>query len=220
MREIIKKGKSTSKIISKFMEKHNVELDDFKFEVIEEGSKGFLNIFGQKPTKVKFIISDVADKIQEYAEGILQRMDVKYSSVKIQFIKNVYHVELLGIDNVGFIIGKEGKMLDSFQDLLNQMINKYEKRKLRVSVDVDNYRKRKKEALVDQVKSISGKVKKRGKSITLRPLRASKRKVVHKYVEKNSDLETMTVGQGKKKRIVIRPPKKNKRSKKSASRNS
>lgn len=214
MKEIIKQGKSTSKIISAFMNANNMKLEDFKFEVVEEGSKGFFGLFGSKQTKIKFMIPDATDKIREYTEGILRKMDFQFGSVKIKKIDDLYRIEIIQPENAGFLIGKDGKMLDSLQELLNQMINKYEKRKMNIQLDVDNYRKRQNNALVEKVKSISHKVKNRGKSITLEPLEASKRRIVHKFVEKEKNVKTMTVGNGNKKRVVILPSDQKKRSNK------
>ena len=73
MRNIIKEGKSTSVIISAFMKESNLKLDDFKFEVIEEGSKGFLGLFGTQPTKVKIILPDVGEKIKDYIKNNIEK---------------------------------------------------------------------------------------------------------------------------------------------------
>lgn len=217
MKIIEKKGKSTSKIIADFMAEQQLELDDFKFEVVEEGSSGFLNLFGGKPTKIKFLLPDVEEKIKEFAHGMLIRAGIANADLSVKFNDNTYYVEINNIQNAGFIIGKDGKFLDSFQHLLNQMINKVEKKKLRLKVDVDGYRARRRQALLDKVKSISEKVLERGKSITLEPLSSGNRRLVHQFVEKESKLKTMTVGNGRFKRIVILPPdaKKPKRGKKS-----
>jgi len=159
MREILETGKSTSKIISKFMKTHNLKLDDVRFEVIEEGSRGFLNLFGQKPTTIKFLLPNSSNKLQEFTENLLEKMDIKYSEININSRKDTYFISIKGVDNPGFLIGKEGKMLDSFQYILNQMINKFEKRKNTVKVDVDGYRKRKKTA-TNTAKKTSRKIQK------------------------------------------------------------
>ncbi|MBT3168405.1 MAG: KH domain-containing protein [Candidatus Cloacimonetes bacterium] len=205
MREIIKIGKSTSTVIAHFMKQNNLQLEDFKFEVIDEGAKGFLGLFGSKPTTVKFILPDITEKIKQYAEEMLRLMTIDSCGVKVTKKKDKYFVTLESSENAGFIIGKDGKMLDSFQSLLNQMINKQEKQKLKINVDIENYRNRRKQSLLAKVKTISGKVKKNGKSITMEPLTATDRKTVHQFIEKNSSLKTMSVGGGREKRVVILP---------------
>ncbi|MCK4957221.1 MAG: Jag N-terminal domain-containing protein [Candidatus Cloacimonetes bacterium] len=206
MKIIERQGKSTSKIIAAFMAEFKLELDDFKFEVTEEGSAGFLNLFGNKPTKIKFLVADIEEKIKEFTLGMLSKAGVEDANIKISFKDNVYFVDINNVQNAGFIIGKDGKFLESFQHLLNQMINKVEKKKLRLRVDVDGYRARRKDDLLVKVKSIIEKVKDRGRSITMEPLSSSHRRIVHQFVEKESKLKTMTVGNGRFKRIVILPP--------------
>ncbi|MDO9577266.1 MAG: RNA-binding cell elongation regulator Jag/EloR [Candidatus Cloacimonadales bacterium] len=204
MRTVIKEGKSTSAVISEFMKESNLKLDEFKFEVMEEGSKGLLGLFGAKPTKVKITLPDVTEKIKEFVEGILQRIDAKYTSITVNFKDHVYQVDIRSEDP-GFIIGKDAKMLDSLQHLLNQMINKQEKKQLKLKVDVDGYRQRRQDALLDKVKDISEKVKEHGRSITMEPLHAANRRLVHQYVEKDKNIRTMTIGDGEFKRVVILP---------------
>jgi len=206
MKIIEKQGKSTSKIIAAFMAENNLELDDFKFEVVEEGSSGFLNLFGGKPTKIKFLLSDVEEKIKKFASEMLTRSGIDSADISVSLRDNAYLVDINNVQNAGFIIGKDGKFLDSFQHLLNQMINKVEKKSLRIRVDVDGYRARRSEALLAKVKSIAEKVKEKGRSITMEPLSSGNRRLVHQFVEKESKLKTMTVGNGRFKRIVILPP--------------
>ncbi|MDY6915337.1 MAG: RNA-binding cell elongation regulator Jag/EloR [Candidatus Cloacimonadota bacterium] len=209
MKTIVKTGKSTSAIIAEFMQEYNVKMENIKFEVIEEGSKGFLKLFGSKPTKIKFNLPDIEEKVKEYTETVLKLMKVKYKDIVIENpAKDTYKIEINGVDDAGFLIGKEGKLLNSMQHLLNQMINKYEKRALKLKIDVDNYRDRRKNALLDKVASIAEKAKKRGKSITLEPLHSYNRRLVHQYIEKDKDVRTMTIGEGHMKRIVIMPNKK------------
>ncbi|MCD4797235.1 MAG: Jag N-terminal domain-containing protein [Candidatus Cloacimonetes bacterium] len=209
MRTILREGKSTSSVITSFMNEFNLKLKDFKFEVIEEGSKGFFNIFGSKPTKIQFTMSGISEKttekINEFTEGILKGIDIKYSRINIDHKDNIYLVEIIGAEEPGFVIGKEARLLDSLQHLINQMINKYEKKQIKIRIDVDGYRKRREEALIEKVRSISGKVKKVGKSITIEPLNAANRRIVHKFIEKDKSLRTMTLGEGDFKRVVILP---------------
>ncbi len=248
MKETIVTGKSTSKIITEFMKKNNLGLNDFKFEVVEEGSGGFMGLFGSKPTTIKFIYKeskahltktrvksilksdkkipkkiskkisvkkkvsttnsnpeDIIKMIKEFTQGILTRMNVESGSINVTMKEYIYHVTINDSKDTGFIIGKEAKMLDSFQHLLNQMVNKAEKKKIQIVIDVDGYRERRKKALLEKVENIAKKVKEGGKSFTFEPLPAGNRKVIHQYIEKDSSLRTRTIGEGSRKRVVILP---------------
>ncbi|MBN1326636.1 MAG: Jag N-terminal domain-containing protein [Candidatus Cloacimonetes bacterium] len=205
MKVIEREGKSTAKIISGFMKEHNLTLEDFKFEVIEEGSSSFLNLFGSKPTKVKFILKDSEENLKNYTIGLLKLLEINFTDIEISRKDKEYHISIKGSNNPGFIIGKSAKLLDSIQHILNQMINKQEKKQLHIKLDVDGYRERKRTALLAKVKSIADKVQKKNRSITLEPLNSANRRIVHQFIEKNSDLKTMTIGDGEFKRVVILP---------------
>ncbi|MCK5050121.1 MAG: Jag N-terminal domain-containing protein [Candidatus Cloacimonetes bacterium] len=264
MKETIIIGKSTSKIISDFMQEHNLGLNDFKFEVVEEGSSGFLGLFGSKPTTIKFtykeskahLIKPKAQKIvknsvkistksdkkikknivkkirfkkesatnsnpediikmtKEFAQGILAKMNITTGDVEVTQDNGIFYVTINNSKDAGFIIGKEAKLLDSFQHLLNQMINKAEKKKIQVIIDVDGYRERRKKALLEKVDSIAKRVKETGRSYTFEPLHASNRKVVHQQIEKDNALRTRTIGDGSRKRVIVLPANKAKQGQK------
>jgi len=205
MKIIEREGKTTSKVIESFMKEFNITLDDFKFEVIEKGSSSFLNLFGSKPAKLKFIMPDSTEVMQNFTEELLRRMRCTYGKINIALNDKTYLVEIKDAKDPGHIIGKEAKLLDSIQHLLNQMINKQEKNNYRVRLDVDGYRNRRKAALLNKVKLIAEKVKKREKSITMEPMHSANRRIVHKFIEKDAKVKTMTVGQGEFKRVVILP---------------
>ncbi len=260
MKEIIVTGKSTSKIISDFMKEYNLELNDFKFEVVEEGASGFMGLFGSKPTTIKFIYKeskahlnkpkaqnivknntkidkkikkkkikklsfkkenrtnsnpeDIIKLIKEFAQGILAKMNITSGNVEVTQDNGIFYVTINNSKDAGFIIGKEAKLLDSFQHLLNQMINKAEKKKIQVIIDVDGYRERRKKALLEKVDSIAKRVKETGRSYTFEPLHASNRKVVHQQIEKDSALRTRTIGDGSRKRVIVLPANKAKQGQK------
>lgn len=260
MKETIIIGKSTSKIISDFMQEHNLGLNDFKFEVVEEGSSGFLGLFGSKPTTIKFTYKeskahlikpkvqnvvkgskkndkkikknivkknrlkkesttnsnpeDIIKMTKEFTQGILAKMNITSGDVEVTQDNGIFYVTINNSKDAGFIIGKEAKLLDSFQHLLNQMINKAEKKNIQVIIDVDGYRDRRKKALVEKVDSIAKRVKETGRSYTFEPLHAGNRKVVHQQIEKDSALRTRTIGDGSRKRVVILPANKTKQGQK------
>lgn len=203
MKTIERKGKSTSSVISGFMKEFNLQLEDFKFEVVEEGKRGFLGLFSSHPTVIKFTISDVADSISEFMQGLLDHMKIEYEQVSVKESKDDYFLEIVGVKEAGFIIGKEARVLDSLQHLVNQMINKQEKKSLRLEVDVDGYRERKNQQLKEKLKVVTDRVKKTGRSYTFEPMNAVRRKIIHKYIEQERELQTMTIGRGDNKRVVI-----------------
>lgn len=205
MKIIEREGRSTSKVIENFMKEFDLTLDDFKFEVLEKGSTSFLNLFGSKNAKIRFTLSDSNQYLIDFTKELLSKMGFSYGNLEINTTGKIHHIEIKNAIEAGHIIGKDAKLLDSIQYLLNQLVNRSPESSFKVQLDVDGYRNRRREALLNKVSSISGKVKKRKKSITLEPMHSAHRRIVHQFIEKEPDLKTMTVGKGEFKRVVIFP---------------
>ncbi|MCD4820256.1 MAG: KH domain-containing protein [Candidatus Cloacimonetes bacterium] len=205
MKLIERKGKSTSAVISAFMTEFDLQLEDFKFEVTDRGSSGFLHLFGSKPTKIQFTITEIRDELTTFIKEILDHMNIDFQEIEINESNEVFHINIRKHTDVGLLIGKSAKLLDSLQHLINQMINKKRRKQIKLILDVEGYRERKKQLLIKKAKDIIIKVKKIQKSITLEPLSGAERKIVHRLVETEKELRTMTIGEGEFKRIVIMP---------------
>ncbi|MCF7911348.1 MAG: KH domain-containing protein [Candidatus Cloacimonetes bacterium] len=203
MKTIERTGKSTSAVISGFMKEFNLQLEDFKFEVVDEGKKSLFGLLTSKPTVIKFIMSDISDSISSYTKGILNQMSIDFEKVRVEEKDNTFYVEIEGVKEAGFLIGKEARILDAIQHLVNQMINKQERKSMHLEMDIDGYRERKNQQLVDKMKVVAERVKKTGRSYTFEPMNATRRKIIHQFVEKDTKLQTMTIGRGESKRVII-----------------
>jgi spoIIIJ-associated protein len=209
MKTIQREGKSTSIIIANFMKEFEYKLEDFKFDVIDEGSSGFLHLFGGKPAKIRFTVPDTADYLEDYVSHLLRLMAIEFEKVEVETKGDLFYVSIKEVEDAGFVIGKSAKLLDSLQYLVNQMINKKLRQKIRLKLDVNDYRERSDNQFMKRIGKVTEQVKKNGKSTTLEPLPASQRRMVHQIIEKEKQLRTMTIGEGSSKRIVIIPQNEN-----------
>jgi len=205
MKEIQREGISTEKVINDFMKEFNISKEDISYTVINKGSKGVLSLVGVKPAVVKFFIPEEEDILKRFIDGLLKRMYVEYKEIDMSFKDNYYYIHVKGVDNPGFLIGKEGKMLISIQHLLNKLLENGEDERNRVILNIDNYRAQHEERLQKKINLIKKKVIKREKSITLEPMNASDRRIIYRYLENDEEVKTMTIGKGDVKRIVIYP---------------
>jgi spoIIIJ-associated protein len=203
MKTIEREGKSTSAVISGFMKEFNLQLEDFKFEVVDEGKRSLFGLLTSKPTIIKFIMSDICDSISSYTKGVLDQMSIDYENVKVVDKSNTFYVEIEGVKEAGFLIGKEARILDAIQHLVNQMINKQERKSMHLEMDIDGYRERKNQQLIEKLKVVAERVFKTGRSYTFEPMNATRRKIIHQFVEKDNKLQTMTIGRGESKRVII-----------------
>ncbi len=205
MKEIQREGVTPEKVISDFLEEFNLQLEDINYTIIDKGSRGLFNLVATKPAIVKFLIPEEEDILKRFLDGLLKRMNVEYQEMAVKFEDNYYYLHVKGVDNPGFLIGKEGKMLNSIQHLLNKLLENGDDERNRVILNIDNYRAAHEDRLHKKLSQIVSKVKKREKSITLEPMNASDRRIVYRYLEKDVEIRTMTIGKGDIKRVVIYP---------------
>ena len=207
MKTIVREGKSTEEIVKQFMKEFSLkDKESLKYEILEEGSKGFL-FFGKKPTVLKFTIAETSESLKDFVEKFLEKIGVKVKDIKITTTDKAINVVIVEPDNPGFLIGKDARFLDSFQHILNRRnIGNAEKR-IPIILDVDDYRERRTQGILRKANFIISKVKKREKSFAMEAMNSQDRKLVHQFIEKDKDLRTLTVGKGEMKKIVIFPAK-------------
>lgn len=142
MREIIKRGPSAEKVIKEFKKGCRFDCSKLEYVVEYKGSRGLFSLFKKKDAIVKFKVPEPEDIIKDYLKQLLKYLDISYKNIDVQFSKTTYNVHIKGVDNPGILIGKDGKMLDSIQLLLNKLVDDKEKKSDNVILDVENYKAR------------------------------------------------------------------------------
>lgn len=179
--------------------------DNLEYEVIEKGSNGFLGI-GAKDAKIKARIKTLPKKtIEEIAEQFL--MDVFHAmnltvNIKIDLQEDMMSVELSG-DEMGILIGKRGQTLDSLQYLLSLVVNKESEGYIKVKVDTENYRQRRKETLENLAKNIAFKVKRTKRPVSLEPMNPFERRVIHSALQNDRYVTTKSEGEEPYRHVVV-----------------
>ena len=150
----------------------------------------------------------VEDKAKIFLKDVFEAMnmtvviDVKYDEVE----KNM-DVDLSG-DDMGVLIGKRGQTLDSLQYLVSLVVNKDSEDYIRVKVDTEDYRNRRKETLENLAKNIAYKVKRTKRTVSLEPMNPYERRIIHSEVQKIEGVSTHSVGYDETRKIVITVDKK------------
>ncbi|MGL4731356.1 MAG: RNA-binding cell elongation regulator Jag/EloR [Clostridium sp.] len=203
MRIIEMTGKTTEDAIKNALSELNVTKDKVDIEVLDEGSKGFLNIIGVKPAKVRVTVKkDKANEAKVFLRDVLNSMDVK-AEIKIKEQKNEMHINLIG-PNMGILIGYRGETLDSLQYLVSLVVNKnHEDEYIRVILDTENYRHNRQETLKRLAEKMASKVKATGKTFKLEPMNPYERRVIHAALQDNSEVKTYSEGEEPRRRVVI-----------------
>lgn len=206
-------GKNTEEAIRKGLEELKVSRDDVKIEVLEEAtSGGVLGILSAKMAKVRLTVDKkISD---EQAENTIKRLDKilkelfsitgdKELEYKLEKGKNQINLTITG-DKVSHLIGYKGKTIESFQSLLNAMLQRENEESAKVFVEVNDYKKRKEEKLKLLANKMANNVIKFRKPIRLEPMSAYERLIIHTELAKREDVETESQGEEPRRRIVIR----------------
>lgn len=202
MKKIQRTGDNIDKIIADFCGEHKIKDWELKCKVIKKPSKGFLGLFGNKTAIVSFELPEIGERAGLFMEKLLEKLGIPYESVNAKTEgKNVY-LEIVGSKDTGFLIGKSGSMLETLQYLINRVYES-DRNLDRIFIDVEGYRERREATFLRQFLPIIKKVREQGKPYTLDPMKASERRVIHRHIERDRGLRTLTIGEGEKKRIVI-----------------
>ena len=155
-------AKTVSEAITEACRKFGVTSDRLDYQVIEEGSSGFLGI-GAKPAVIKAAVKIEEVSIEDVAKNFLKKVFTAMNmavtvEVKYDEEEKTMNIDLSG-DEMGVLIGKRGQTLDSIQYLVSLVVNKEVEEYVRVKVDTEDYRQRRKETLENLAKNIAYKVK-------------------------------------------------------------
>ena len=196
-------AKTVNDAITEACQKLTVTSDKLEYEVVEEGSSGFLGI-GSKPAIIKARIkSSVEDTAKDFLRDVFNAMgmtvvvDVKYDEND-----NSMEIELSG-DEMGVLIGKRGQTLDSLQYLVSLVVNKNVENYIRVKVDTENYRQRRKETLENLAKNISYKVKRTKRPVPLEPMNPYERRIIHSALQNDKYVTTHSEGDEPFRHVVV-----------------
>ncbi len=196
-------AKTVNDAITEACQKLTVTSDKLEFEVIEEGSAGFLGI-GSKPAVIKARVkSSIEDTAKDFLNEVFRAMNLAVVvDVKYDEADNSMEVDLSG-DEMGVLIGKRGQTLDSLQYLVSLVVNKNVENYIRVKVDTENYRQRRKETLENLAKNISYKVKRTKRPVSLEPMNPYERRIIHSALQNDKYVTTHSEGDEPYRHVVV-----------------
>lgn len=196
-------AKTVNDAIIEACQKFTVASDKLEYEVVEEGSSGFLGI-GSKPAVIKARIkSSIEDTAKDFLNSVFEAMNmVVVSDVKYDEDEKTMDIELSG-DEMGVLIGKRGQTLDSLQYLVSLVVNKDTENYIRVKVDTENYRQRRKETLENLAKNISFKVKRTKRAVSLEPMNPYERRIIHSALQNDRYVTTHSEGNEPYRHVVV-----------------
>ena len=142
------------------------------------------------------------ERIEQFVKGLLEHMGSDAVPHAMKTADESYSVDLVG-ENLGILIGRRGETLDAIQHLANYAVNRGQNKRVRINVDAENYRLKREESLQRLAQKVAGKVTKYRRNITLEPMNAYERHVIHATLQDYPDVTTYSTGTEPNRRIVV-----------------
>lgn len=227
---IIAEGRTTNEAVENGLKELKVSKDRVDIKVLEnENKKSFFSILTPRVVKVQLTIKENSNKeekievkeekqkreydhneedisiakerVEEFLKEWLQKVDntLEYTIKEEDY---TIYVDING-NAAGTLIGYRGETLNSMQTILSTIANRGFNNKIRLILDIENYRQKREKTLEELAEKVSKTVLKTGKSITLEPMSAYERKIIHSKLQDNNKIETHSIGEGDNRRVVI-----------------
>jgi len=196
-------AKTVSECITLACQELSVTSDKLEYEVVNEGSAGFLG-FNAKAAVIKARVKcSVEDLAKDFLNDVFAAMKLTVV-IAIQYNEEegTMDIDLSG-DEMGVLIGKRGQTLDSLQYLVSLVVNKDTDSHIRVKVDTENYRQRRKDTLENLAKNISFKVKRTKRNVSLEPMNPYERRIIHSALQNDKFVTTYSEGEEPFRRVVV-----------------
>ena len=224
-KSIISEGKTSTEAIEKGLKELKVSKDQVEVKIIEEKKKSFFNILDPHVVKVELILKEETVKVPN-RERKTEKKEIKKEDINIskhsievfldEFLKkisekitytieineDIIHVTING-ENSTKLIGYRGESLNSLQVILSTIANKGQESNIKVILDIGNYKEVREKTLKELAENVARNVKKTGKSITLEPMTAYERKIIHTKLQNSEFVKTYSIGENDKRRVVI-----------------
>ena len=208
-------GKTTEEAIEKACKELNRPKEELDIEILEPGSAGIFGIVGTKKARIKVTIpeekpeepeeKDEVALAKKTLEDILSLIPME-AEVNAAIEDGKITLNIQG-DKSGLLIGRKGKTLDAIQFIVNKIVNKSLSKKVQVVVDAENYRQRRRDALIQMALKLGDKAKRIGKPVTTNPLTPRERRIIHLALKDDAKLDTRSRGDGMLKKVLIIPKK-------------
>lgn len=204
MRQVTVTGQTVDEAIQSALQQLNAEKHQVEVEVIDEGKKGLLNLFGSKPAIVKVsLVPNPIEEAEAYLKSVTAQMGVD-AEIHSTVSEKEVTFQLTG-EKIAILIGKRGQTLNALQYLTHLVINKKNDQYYTVIVDAEGYRARRKETLINLANRLADKAVALRKEVTIEPMPSYERKVIHTQLQHHGKVSTFSAGTEPNRHVVIKP---------------
>lgn len=220
---IISQGKTTNEAIENGLKELKVSKDMVDIKILEEEKRSFYNILAPRVVKVELTLKDNKesmdrtevktvkkvnenkDEIEKGLENIKAFLDI-FLSKEMNYTAEIkdydIYIDING-DNINYLIGYRGENINSLQTILSSIANKNSTAKIRVYLDIAGYREKRVKTLEDLAEKIARTVVRTRKQVTLEPMSAYERKIIHTKLQNNDKVKTFSKGEEPYRKVVI-----------------
>ena len=196
-------GKTVDDALTNALVELETTSDKVEYEVLEEGSSGILGLFSKVAVIRVKKLDDIRETAVEFLNDVFKAMEMDVD-IEIEYneVENQMNIDLSG-EEMGILIGKRGITLDSLQYLVSLVINRNTEDYMKVKLDTENYRERRKETLENLAHNLAHKVKRIHRPVYLEPMNPYERRVIHSALQKDKYVETHSEGDEPYRKVVI-----------------
>ncbi|MBS4201419.1 protein jag [Bacillus sp. FJAT-49732] len=205
MREITATGQTVEEAVESALAQLKTTRERADINIVDEGKKGLLGLFGARPAVVKVTVKpDAIEIAKEFLQSVLSNMDIVS---EIEVVKEDERNIIFNItgEKMGLLIGKRGQTINSLQYLTQLAANRNSKHYITVILNPENYRERRKETLIQLAERLASKVQYLKKPFSLEPMPNYERKIIHTALSENKNVQTVSEGEEPNRYVVLRP---------------
>lgn len=199
---LIVTGKTVEEAVRSGLSQWNVPESRAKVEVLEQAAKGLFGLFGAKEAKVRLeLIPDPVEEAVLFLADVFASMNVK-ASIERKNDKDGILLNVTGPE-LGILIGRRGQTLDSLQYLVNIVANRYSDKHIRIILDAEAFRERRRKTLEELSSRLATRVVRTKKDVVLEPMSPADRKIIHSQLQDHPSVRTYSKGDEPNRRVVI-----------------
>lgn len=203
MTKVLASGKTIEDAVRNGLAQLQVTEDRVKVVVVEQPAKGFLGLIGSKDAKVELeLIPDPKEEAERFIREVAHAMGLDVQLTWSETKDNL----LLSIScngDLGMLIGRRGQTLDALQYLVTIVANRYSDNHIRIVLDAENFRERRRKTLEELSERLAGRVIRTRKEVVLEPMVPHERKVIHSQLQSHPKVRTFSQGDEPNRRVVI-----------------
>lgn len=204
MKKVVAIAKTVDLAVQKALLELGVPRERVSVRVLEEPSKGLFGLIGTRNAKVEVEFQyDPLAEGRRFLADVLQKMQVE-ATIESRKVDDGTLFDIQG-KNLGVTIGRRGQTLDALQYLVNVVANRHAEKHVRIVLDAENYRFRRKETLEQLADRIAKKALQMKRNVRLEPMSAAERKVIHAFLQARPDVVTFSEGEEPHRYIVVAP---------------